>query len=130
MDPPNDKAGIWCLLGMVNFLAAHISNMSSITVPLRSLLKSDVLFNWGPEQHVALTKVKEVLSSAPVLHYFNPTVMSTIQADASQSGLGACLLQKGKPIAYASRSLSPSECNYAQIEKELLAIVFACNKFH
>ena len=77
-----------------------------------------------------LAKVKEILSSAPVLNYFDPTAVSTIQADASQSGLGACLFQKGKPIAYASRSLSPSECNYAQIEKELLAIVFACNKFH
>ena len=130
MAPPQDKAGIRRLLGMINFLAAHIPNMSSITAPLRSLLKSDILFIWGPEQQAVLAKVKEVLSSAPVLHYFDPTVVSTIQADASQSGLGACLLQKGKPIAYASRSLSPSECNYAQIEKELLAIVFACNKFH
>ena len=130
MDPPKDKAGIRRLLGMINFLTAHIPNMSSVTAPLRCLLKSDVLFNWGPEQHAALTKVKEVLSSAPVLHYFDPKVVSTIQVDASQSGLGACLLQKGKPIAYASRSLSPPECNYAQIEKELLAIVFACSKFH
>ena len=75
-------------------------------------------------------KIKEILSTAPVLSYFDPTVTSTIQADASQHGLGACLLQKGKPIAYASRSLNPAECNYAQIEKELLAIVFACQKFH
>ena len=53
-----------------------------------------------------------------------------IQVDANQYGLGACLFQKGKPVAYASRSLSPAECNYAQIEKELLAIVFACQKIH
>jgi len=56
--------------------------------------------------------------------------VSTIQADTSQSGLGACLLQKGKPIAFASRSLSPAKAKYAQIEKELLAIVVACSKFH
>ena len=130
MATPTDKPGVRRLLGMINFLAAHIPNMSTITAPLRCLLKSDVLFEWGPEQTRALTKVKEVLSSAPVLHYFDPTAVSTIQADASQSGLGACLLQRGKPIAYASRSLSPAECNYAQIEKELLAVVFACNKFH
>ena len=71
-----------------------------------------------------------MLSSAPVLNYFDPSKTSTIQADASQHGVGACLLQQGNPVAYASRSLSPSESNYAQIEKELLAIVFACEKFH
>ena len=115
---------------MISFLAAHIPNMSTITAPLRCLLKSDVLFERGAEQTTALTKVKEILSSTPVLHYFDPTAVSPIQADVSQSGLGACLLQRGKPIPYASRSLSPAECNYAQIEKELLAVVFACNKFH
>ena len=71
-----------------------------------------------------------MLSAAPVLDYFDPSQTSSIQADDSQHGVGACLLQQGKPVAYASRSLSPSECNYAQIEKELLAIVFACEKFH
>ena len=64
------------------------------------------------------------------MKFFNPAISSVIQADASQYGLGACLLQQGKPIAYASRSLSKCECNYAQIEKELLAIAFACGKFH
>ena len=130
MTSPTDKAGIRRLLGMTNFLAAHIPNVSTITAPLRSLLKSDTLFTWGPEQANALTKIKEILSTAPVLSYFDSTITSTIQADASQYGLGACLLQKGKPIAYASRSLNPAESNYAQIEKELLAIVFACQKFH
>ena len=130
MTTPTDKAGIRRLLGMINFLAPHIPNMSIITAPLRSLLKSDVHFSWGPEQSAAMATVKQVLSTAPVLSYFDPGLRSTIQADASQHGLGACLLQRGKPIAYASRSLLPAECNYAQIEKELLAIVFACQKFH
>ena len=57
-------------------------------------------------------------------------IRSTIQADASQHGLGACLLQKAQLVAYASRSLNSAENNYAQIEKELLAIVFVCEKFH
>ena len=54
----------------------------------------------------------------------------TIQCDASQSGLGACILQQGKPIAYASGALSKAELNYAQIEKEMLSNVFAIRKFH
>ena len=53
----------------------------------------------------------------------------TIQTDASSKGLGACLLQCGKPIFFASRSLTESEKQYAQIEKEMLAINFAAQKF-
>lgn len=72
---------------------------------------------------------KDILTTEPVLHYYNPALVSVIQGDVSQHGLGPCLLQ-GKPVAYASRSLSSSECNYEQIEKKLIAIVFACVKFH
>ena len=55
---------------------------------------------------------------------------ATIQCDASESGLGATLLQEGQPVAFASRSLSTDERQYAQIEKECLAIVFACSRFN
>ena len=108
MASPTDKAGIKRLLGMINFLVAHTPNVSTITAPLWSLLKSDTLFTWGPEQEKTLATIKQILSTAPVLSYFDPTATSTIQADASQFGLGACLLQKGKPVAYASRSLNPA----------------------
>ena len=53
----------------------------------------------------------------------------TIQYDASQTGLGAALLQNDKPIEYASRALTTTEIRYVQIEKELLAIAFACQHF-
>ena len=50
--------------------------------------------------------------------------------DASKHGLGAVLLQEGKPVAYASKSLSPTEEDYAQIEKEVYSIVFGSKRFH
>ena len=67
--------------------------------------------------------------STPVLRYYNLQEEVTIQCDASQFGLGAALLQKGQPVAYASRALTDAETRYSQIEKELLAIVFACERF-
>lgn len=54
----------------------------------------------------------------------------TIQADSSKDGLGACLLQEGHPVCYASWALTDTEQRYAQIEKELLAILFAARKFN
>ncbi|KAI2650251.1 Retrovirus-related Pol polyprotein [Labeo rohita] len=63
------------------------------------------------------------ITTALILRHFDPK-------DASKGGLGATLMQKQQPIAYTSRALSAGEKNYAQIEKELLAIVFALRKFH
>ncbi len=71
---------------------------------------------------------EESSSSIPVLRYYNLKEEVTLQCDASQSGSGAALLQGGQPVAYASKELTPTETN-AQIEKELLAIVFACGHF-
>ena len=130
MSTPTDRTAVRRLLGMINFLACHIPDMSTITAPLRDLLKTDVHFQWNSQHDAALSKIKHVLSTVPVLSYFDPSKASTIQADASNHGLGACLLQQGKLVAYALRSLTPTEAAYAQIEKELLAIVFACQKFH
>ena len=65
-----------------------------------------------------------------MLAFFDVKQPVTIQADASQSGLGACLMQRGKPVAYASRAMTGAEQNYAQIEKEMLAICFVTSKFH
>ena len=69
------------------------------------------------------------MSNAPVLRFFDAGKAPTIQCDASSTGLGTVLLQEGQPVAYASRSLLETEQRYAQIEKELLAVVFSFEKF-
>ena len=108
----------------------HIPNESAITEPLRELLKKDAEWAWHPEHDKAIENLKAVLTNKPVLAFFDVKQPVTIQADASQSGLGACLMQRGKPVAYASRAMTRAEQNYAQIEKEMLAICFATSKFH
>lgn len=115
---------------MVKYLAQYIPHESTWTAPLRQLLKQDADWIWQPEHDDALEKIKNILTQGPVLQYYNVNNQVTVQADASQSGLGACLLQQGQPIAYASRALTTTEQNYSQIEKEMLAICFACSKFH
>lgn len=78
----------------------------------------------------AFTRLKELLTSPPVLQYFDTHQPMVLSADASQHGLGAVCLQNNKPVAFASRALTETESCYAPIEKELLAPVYACQKFH
>ena len=73
--------------------------------------------------------MKSLVKKAPVFAYFDNEKTVHIQCDASERGLGAALLQNGKPVSFASRALTDTETRYAQIEKELLAIVFSCEKF-
>ena len=79
---------------------------------------------------LAVDRLKSVMCEVPTLKYFDPTIAVTVQCDASSTGLGAALLQDGCPVEYASHALTPTECQYAQIDKELLAIVFAMDRFH
>ena len=129
MPNPVDKKGVQRLLGTLNFFSRYIPNMSTITHPLRELLGKNVPFNWSTTHNNAITQIKQILTSAPVLGYYDVTQPVTLETDASSHGLGAVILQDNKPIAYASRSLTPAQLNYAQIEKELLAIVFGCERF-
>eukprot|EP00731_Ephydatia_muelleri_P013854 Em0007g1164a len=89
----------------------------------------------GEGLHKTAEKVKQLMSSDTVLTHFNPRYPLVLACDASAYGLGAVLshtMPDGgeRPVAYASRTLSPAECNYAQIDKEALAIVWAVKKFH
>ena len=70
------------------------------------------------------------MSGPPLLKYYEPDKPLVLQCDASEKGLGASVLQDGKPVTYASRALTTTETYYAQIEKELLAIVFGVERFH
>ncbi|GBM78829.1 Retrovirus-related Pol polyprotein from transposon 17.6 [Araneus ventricosus] len=102
----------------------------TITSLLRVLLKKDIEFQWNHEQETSFEEIKRLISSTPVLKVFNDSLPITIQCDSSKDGLGACLLQERHPVSFASRSLTDCEKNYAQIEKELLAIVFSFEKYH
>ena len=130
MDPPSCRSELETFLGMVTYLSRFCENLAEITSPLRMLLAKDVIFSWDTPQADAFQKVKDLITKAPVLAYYDKEKSLTLQCDASKSGLGCTLMQDGRPIAYASKSLTQSEMNYAQIEKELFAILFGCKRFH
>ena len=130
MPEPNDASSLRRYLGMVNYLAKVLPRLSDETEVLRRLLDKDAEWCWLPAHAKAVSRIKAMMITAPVLAYYNVKKPVTIQCDASQSGLGAALLQDGCPVAYCSRAMTQTEQNYAQIEKELLAVVFACEKFN
>ena len=130
MKPPADRKELETMLGMVTYLSKFAPNLAETTKPLRDLLKKDNEFLWDAQQQSAWDSIKSTLASQPVLAIYDPNKQITLQVDASKHGLGAVLFQDNKPIAYASKSLSKTEENYAQIEKELYAIVFGCERFH
>ena len=100
-----------------------------MTEPLRCLEDKNVEFQWLEQHSLAMNTIKKFLAESLVLRYYDINKPVTVQCDASQSGLEAVLLQDGQPVCYASRTLTDSEFRYAQIEKEMLAITWACDKF-
>lgn len=130
LEQPTNKKDVRRFLGMVNFLSKFIPNVSQVTAPLRELVKHDVDFHWLGEQEQAFKDLKNLISSAPTLKRFSSSKQIVFQCDSSKDGIGVCLLQDDHPVSFASRSLTDTEKNYAQIEKELLAIVFAFTKYH
>ena len=128
MPDPTDVQSLRRFLGMVNYLGMFLPCLSEETEGLRKLTEKDVQWCWLPAHADAVARVKEMIVSASVLAYYDISKPVIIQCDASKSGLGAALLQEGRPIAYSSRVMIQTEQNYAEIEKELLAIVYACEK--
>ena len=115
IEAPKDKEE---LLGMTTYLAKFIPNYSQVAAPLRVLLEKDTAWHWSPQQETSFQELKNLITHSPVLKFYDPQKLTTISVDASSKGIGAVLLQEDGPIAYASKSLTACQCNYAQIEKE------------
>ena len=109
-----------------------IPHLSHHTEPLWAMLKQEAVFHWDEMANSSFQNIKDLIakSASQPLRYYDRTKPVTVQVDASQRGLGACLLQEGQPIAFASKSLTDTETKYTNIERELLAIVFACQQFN
>ena len=130
MQPPMNKPQLSSFLGMVTYLSQYMPKISSLTSDLRGLLKKDALFQWSEVHDVAFQKIKNQISEDVCLRYFYTIKEVVLQVDASQVGLDAVLLKDGKPVAYESKALTPTEMRYANIEREMLVVVFGCLTYH
>ena len=130
---PGNVGDVRRFLGMVNQLSKFSPNLTEETKPLRELLIKGNAWIWSEPQQTAFDRIKKMLTNTPVLALFNPNLETILSADASSFGLGAVLLQKQlsgelKPVSFISRSMTPTEQRYAQIEKEALAFTWACER--
>ncbi|XP_057298423.1 uncharacterized protein K02A2.6-like [Hydractinia symbiolongicarpus] len=133
--PPENVTQLKAYLGMLNYYNRYLPNLSAMIEPLHRLLRKGTTFHWKTEQEKAFTESKALLYKAPLLTHFDPQRSILVSCDASPYGIGAVLAHvmddgSEKPVCYISRTLSPAERNYAHIEKEGLAIVFAVKKLH
>ena len=109
---------------MLTYVENVIPNLSTLTQNLRNLTKSGANWLWTNVHDKEFDFVVRILSEDPILQFFQEGEEITLSVDRSKYGMGAVILQKGKPVAYASKSLTETQQRYAQIEKEMLPIPF------
>ena len=120
---------------IVHYYGKFLPNLATLLHPLNHLLKDGCEWKWTEKCSQAFQAAKTLLVSAPVLAHYNPELPIKMAGDASAYGVGAVISHMfsdgtEQPVAFASRTLSPSEQNYSQLEKEALSLVFGIHKFH
>ena len=129
---PTTKTEVRAFHGLASYYRKFVSNFATLAAPLTELLKKGQpeRIVWTDECEKAFRELKSALTTEPVLKAPDFSRPFIVQTDASDKGIGAVLSQTGEdgqehPVAYASRKLQPREKNYATVEKECLAIVWA-----
>jgi len=130
---PKSVKDVRSFLGHAGFYRRFIKDFSVISKSLSNLLTKDNIFEWTKHCEETFVKLKNLLTSAHVIQPPDWSLPFEIMCDASDYVVGAVLAQRKdkKPnvIYYASKTLNSAQMNYTTTEKELLAVVFACEKF-
>jgi len=131
---PTNISELRRFLGKVGYYQSFIPHYAKLAEPLNFLLRKNVTWYWGINQQKAFDKIKQHMCNEVMLETIDYNYPLILKTDASDIGLGAVLSQcidgKERVITYASKALRNSERNLSTYEKELLAILWATNKFH
>lgn len=130
MPSPSSKEELQKFLGLMTYLSPYIPHYSAQSQRIRDLTKEDVPFQWEEDHEMVYQHLKKQISPDSTLSYYNPSQTVTLEVDASQKGLGAALIQNDKVIAFASKTLTPTQANYSNIEREALGLVHGVQRFH
>ena len=122
MPLPESKEDLQRFLGIANYLCKFVPNFSENTRLLRKLLEKDVLWRFEEEHKKSVEDLKTVISSSPILQFYDPQLQTRLTTDASKNGLGAILEQnheeKWKPVAFSSREPLPQRKDIAKLKKK------------
>ena len=124
---PRDLHYLRRFIGMVKYLSKFDHTLTAKCEPLNRLTPKDQIFQWAEVQQRAFEDIKKAIANTPILAYYDLEKPVTIQTD--MSGVGAVLLQNGKPVSYAAKVWNDYEKNYAPIEKEMRVVVFGLHTF-
>ena len=131
MTTPTSKLQLQSFLGLCNYLAIYIPSLSAVLQPLHELTKKDADFQWNSQYDPLYQHAKDhIVENCQTLCYYNPDLPVSIETDASQSGLGAVLLQEGRPISFMSKALTDTQSRYSNIECGILGVVTGVKHFH
>ncbi|XP_043944941.1 uncharacterized protein K02A2.6-like [Protopterus annectens] len=132
---PTNVTELKAYLGLLNYYNRFLPNLSTLLAPLHKLLRKETLWTWQEEQDKAFEQSKELMQSSEVLVHYDSRKDLILSCDASPYGLGAVLAHRmpdgqERPIGFMSRTLTPAESNYSQLDKEGLAVMFGIKRFH
>ena len=131
---PTNTTQLRAYLGLINFYRRFLPQAATLLEPLNRLLKADTPWSWSVDQENSFKKSKEILLNSDALVHFDPKLPLEVVADSSAYGIGGVLCHLidnvERPICFVSCTLTETERNYSQLEKEALAMVYSLRKFH
>ncbi len=132
---PTNQSELVSFLGAVNYYSRYLPNLSTLIEPLNALRGQKSTWKFEVKEKKAFDELKALLASERVLTFYDPRLPIKVDTDASPVGLGVVMSHiypdgSERPVEFHSRTLTPAERKYSQIEKEALAIVWGVQKLH